>query len=106
MKKIIHVLARVLAVVIVLFFGVFILEGFSPEFTLGAAISHLISTAVVLAIAVIAWKKPTIGGWIFIALSLVFGVMSRFNLQTIYIFGFLVFTGILFLLDGRNKAVK
>lgn len=101
MKKITHYLPRVLAVLIVLFFGVFILEGFGPGFGWQDLISHLLPTLIVLAITIMAWKRPKIGGWLFIGMGVFAGLFFHpFIFNGLAFGGVFALTGILFLADG------
>lgn len=70
MKKIIYYLDRLLSVLIVCFFAAFVLEGFSPQFTWMDSLAHLVPTLIVLGITFVAWKKPKIGGWLFVLFGL------------------------------------
>jgi len=64
MNKIIYYLPRILTIAMVLFFGIFILEGF--------ALVQIFLTLVILGITVAAWKWPKIGGCFLILLGLFF----------------------------------
>jgi hypothetical protein len=100
MKKIFFYLARILSILIVAFFAMFILEGFSPEFSWADSLSHLILTLIVLVVAITSFKWPKIGGWIFIVLGLAFMVFfwSK-DWNSIIIGGVPLITGILFLAE-------
>jgi hypothetical protein len=104
MNKFIFYFPRVLSVIIVLFFGLFILEGLSPEFGWQASLMHLFQTLVILGATIIAWKWPKIGGWFFIIpglyfLLLIFRNVQFFNLTIGSIF---LITGILFLINKKQ----
>ncbi|MFA5755230.1 MAG: hypothetical protein WC909_02650 [Candidatus Paceibacterota bacterium] len=71
-------ISKILSIIIVCFFAIFALEGFSPEFNLMDSLSHLLLTLLILGITALAWKKPQIGGWFFIALGLVY-LVTNFN---------------------------
>lgn len=66
MNKIIYYLDRLLSIIIVGFFAIFILEGLSPQFSWKDSLGHLVPTLIALAITIVAWKKPKIGGWLFV----------------------------------------
>lgn len=99
MKKIIYYLPRVLAVLLTLFFGIFILEGFGSDFRIGDLLAHF-SLALLLAMATfIAWKYSKIGGWAFIIIGLFFGFFFHPLLWTgLVIGGTTAIIGILFLI--------
>lgn len=93
-------ISKVLSIIIVLLFAVFILEGFSPDFNLMDSLSHLALTLVIIGITILAWKKPHIGGWIFILLGGLY-LMDNFNSHysnLIILAGLPISTGILFLI--------
>jgi hypothetical protein len=103
-KKIIYYLSRGLTVLIVLFFAVFILEGFDPEFGWPDALSHFFTALIVLAITITAWKWPKIGGAIFIVLGL--GLMVFLHpwwWNGLAIGGLPFLSGVLFLIEGYQK---
>jgi len=109
MKKFIYYLSRILAILIVAFLAMFILEGFSPEFGWQDSLYHLIITLIVLGGTILAWKRPKIGGWIFILLGLLVYLNMIFRPQwwgVIIIGGILLLTGILFLMEGFRKRHK
>ncbi|NMC09194.1 hypothetical protein GYA44_02595 [Candidatus Microgenomates bacterium] len=94
-------ISRFLSILVVLFFGLFIIEGFSPTFTLADSVSHLALTLIVLAIAVGSWKWPKVGGWFFVGLGILFGFFFTPFLWAGLIIGGIVFvTGALFVLEG------
>lgn len=100
MKHILYFLPRVLSLLLVLFFGIFILEGFDTGFGWGAALSHLLQTLIVLGITVVAWKWPKIGGWIFLALGVFFSVFFRpFWWNGLVFGGAVLLMGVLFLVS-------
>ncbi|MCK9578498.1 hypothetical protein M0R01_03335 [bacterium] len=109
MNKIIYYSSRILSIVIVGFFALFILEGFSPEFTWQDSLSHLVITLVVLGATIVAWKKPVIGCWFFIILGLyylIFISAPQQYWQGILIGGIPLLTGILFLIEATKKTAK
>jgi len=101
MKKIIFYLPRILSILIVLFFAAFILEGFSPEFGWQSGVAHLLLALVVLAITIIAWKKPKLGGGIYILFGVGLLLVSRFNPSSLLIAIVPIITGVLFLLQKK-----
>lgn len=102
MKKVLFYTPRVLSILIVLFFSMFILEGFDSNFGWQSGVAHLLLALVVLAITIIAWKLPKIGGGIFIAFGVGLLFVSRFNPSSLLIAIVPLITGILFLLQ-KNK---
>lgn len=104
MKKFTRYLARTLAILIVGFFAIFILEGFSPGFNWQDALSHLLLTVVILGITIVAWKWPRIGGWFFVILGGYYLLMILKDQWTNgLIIGLIpIITGILFLTDDKK----
>jgi hypothetical protein len=96
MKKLIYYLPRALAVLIVFFFALFILEGFSPEFFWQDSLSHLVITAIMLLATILAWKKPKVGSWFFILAGIYF-------IKGLFLSIPLLLAGILFLIEGFRK---
>jgi len=70
MKKFIYYLPRILTILIVAFLAMFILEGFSPGFSWQDSLMHLLMALIALGATILAWKRPKIGGWIFVLLGL------------------------------------
>lgn len=104
MKKIIFYLPRILSVAIVLFFAVFILGGFGPDFGWQDSAAHAVLALIALGITVLAWKKPKIGGWVFVVFGLYFLSMNLKDsrwLGAIIIGGVPLIAGILFLADKK-----
>jgi uncharacterized membrane protein SirB2 len=109
MQKFIYYLPRILSILIVSFLALFILEGFSPEFSWQDSLYHLIITLIVLGGTILAWKRPKIGGWIFILLGLLIYLNTIFRQQWwggIIIGGIPLLTGILFLMERFRKSNK
>lgn len=94
-------ISRFLSILVVLFFGIFIIEGFSPDFNLADSVSHLVLTLIVLAIAISSWKWPKIGGCFFIGLGVLFAFFfTPFIWAGLLIGGTVLITGVLFVLEG------
>lgn len=103
MKKIIHYLPRILSALLVVFFGLFILEGFDPSFHWQDSVMHLIITLIVLIPTIIAWKNPRVGGWLFVLLGILAMFFVRPPVYNGLIFGGVFFlTSALFIADGRK----
>jgi len=106
-KKIIYWLPRILSLIIVLFFAVFILEGFGPGFSWQDSLAHFLTALIVLGITIIAWKKPELGGWIFIVVGILFGLFFHSPWWNgLLIGGGPIIIGILFLLADPKESLK
>jgi len=101
MKKLLFYLPRILSLIIVIFFAVFILEGIGPDFTWRDSLMHFLLTLVVLAVTLISWKRSKIGGWLFILLGLFWLITLHALTNSIgmIIGGVHLITGLLFLFD-------
>jgi hypothetical protein len=96
MKKILFYLPRIFSIMLVAFFALFILEGFDPNFGWQSGLMHFFLAFVILAVTILAWKKPKLGGWLFIILGLYF--WNSLPIATTHIV-----TGILFIYTTKNK---
>ncbi len=106
MKNFIYYLPRALAILIVAFLSIFILEGFSPEFGWQDSLMHLLVALVALGAAIVAWKWPKIGGWVFVLFGLKYLLSVAPHAQTwsgLIIGGVPLLTGVLFLVEGFRK---
>jgi hypothetical protein len=104
--KLLYWLPRVLAILIVGFFALFILEGFSPEFSWQDSLSHGLTALIALGVTILAWKRPKIGGWIFVAFGVYycFAISSPAEWVSILVVGGVpILTGLLFLREGFTK---
>jgi hypothetical protein len=99
MQKFIYFLPRALAVLITIFFAIFILEGFSPEFSWQDSLAHFGVALIMLLATIFAWKKPKIGGWFFILAGIYF-------IKGLFVAIPLLLSGILFLAEGFGKKIK
>ena len=72
---------RVLAIIFIVFLSLFALDVFSGDAPfikkLGGFIVHLIPSFILVLILLISWRKPLIGGFLFILLSLAFALFFR-----------------------------
>jgi hypothetical protein len=72
---------RVLAMIFIVFFSLFALDVFSGDASffkkLGGFFVHLIPSFILLLILLVFWKKPLIGGSLFILLSIAFAFFLR-----------------------------
>lgn len=112
-KKFIFWAPRISIILYMLFLSIFALDVFGegygfPEVII-ALFMHLIPVFVLLIITIIAWKKPHIGGIIFIIIAIVFTIL--FNTYRDFI-GFILISvpplviGLLFLGDKYLKKFK
>lgn len=112
--KIVHYGARTLAVLFAAFLSIFILEGFDPEFGWQSGVAHAILAAIAIALAFIAFKRPRLGGWLYITIMLVFmtvivatnpmtqeGQILSLLINMTPLMGFIAGIGILFLVDAQ-----
>ena len=94
--------ARILALAMCVFLGVFALDAWDPgkrflERLADVAI-HLVPSGVVLAIVIAAWHKPWIGGVAFLALAIAYALMVNFRIDWVLaISGPLFVIGLLYL---------
>jgi len=105
MQKFLYVLPRALAILMVGFTAIFILEGFSPEFSIGDALSHAVLTFVIAVATAVAWKWPKYGGWIFFLIAFPFMTpLLRGDFEGASMIGLVpLLTGILFIREGFAK---
>jgi ABC-type multidrug transport system fused ATPase/permease subunit len=81
------------------------LEGFDLRFGWRDGFSHAILALIFLIATIIAWKKPFVGGWLFIFLSIFLSFFLdawQWSQIIIVIFPFIV--GILFLIEYIFKS--
>jgi predicted tellurium resistance membrane protein TerC len=105
-QRFVYWLPRFVAVLIVAFFALFILEGFSPEFSWVDSLMHSLLALVALTMTVVAWKWPKVGGWFFVLLGARFLVPSLIGREVsgLVIGGVPVAAGILFLIEGFKNG--
>ena len=110
-KKILFWSPRILGILIAIFVSLFALdvfgEGYSTVETIVALVMHLIPTFVILIVLGIAWRWEWIGGFLFVALGVLYITLfwEPSNLPAyLVISGPLFLTGILFLLDGCYRS--
>lgn len=106
MEKVIYIAPRVLGVAAILFISIFALDVFTPETSLGEELLgfaiHLIPSAVLTVILVIAWRFEWLGAALFVAVGCsAFFLLHRSALWHFAIIGgpFIV-TGLLFALSA------
>jgi len=108
MKKVMYYLPRILGLLITAFFALFILEGFDPQFGWQSGLAHLAVAVVALGATILAWKKPRIGGWLFIAFGLWYLITALHGewWSGLITGGVPLATGLLFLWDGYKNKQK
>ncbi len=106
-KKVLFWAPRVLGVLFAIFISLFALDVFMEGYgfweTIIALLMHLIPTAIFLLVLVVAWRWERIGGFLFIALGVLYIALfwSPDRLPGyLIISGPLFLVGFLFLLDG------
>ena len=112
-EKILFWSPRVLGILIAIFVSLFALdvfgEGYSFWETIAALAMHLIPTLVILIVLGIAWRWEWIGGFLFVALGVLYITLfwEPSNLPAyLIISGPLFLAGILFLLDGCYRKAN
>lgn len=95
MKKHIHFLPRILSILFIVFISLFALDVFEEPQWLLALIIHLIPSYILIILTIIAWKKPRIGGILFLITGLILLGISR----SLVIATPALFIGILFLIQ-------
>jgi len=110
-KQILFWSPRILGILIAVFVSLFALdvfgEGYSTKETIVALAMYLIPTFVILVVLGIAWRWEWIGGFLFVALGVLYITLfwEPSNLPAyLIISGPLFLTGILFLLDGCFRS--
>lgn len=98
MKKNLYYLPRILAVLVTLFFSLFILEGFGPGFGWQDSLIHFLLALVLLGTTVLAWRQPKVGGPLFTILGIGFMIFFHpFWWNGLLIGGVPLLSGLLFL---------
>lgn len=94
-----------------LFVSIFVLDVFGQRYsfweTLAALLMHLIPTFVILVVLAISWRWEWIGGFLFVALGVLYITMfwEPSNLPAyLFISGPMFLVGILFLLNGYLRS--
>jgi hypothetical protein len=111
LEKTLYWSPRALGILVAIFVSLFALdvfgEGYSFWETILALVMHLIPTFVILLVLGIAWRWEWIGGFLFVALGVLYITLfwEPSNLPAyLIISGPLFLTGILFLLDGYYRS--
>jgi hypothetical protein len=109
MKEIIHYLSRILSIVILSFFSIFIFEGSSNQFTWIDSLVHAFMSIIILSATITSWMWPHIGGWLFIILGTIsfFFFYNPSIIWTCIVIGGINFiTGAIFLLSSNKHIGK
>ena len=105
MKKFWFWFPRVLTIVFILFLALFAFDVFDGQYgfwgTVLAFLIHLVPNFILTALLILAWKKPRIGGWVFIILGAAVIIVSAFNGFPNLIFLVMVAIGVLFLVSSK-----
>lgn len=110
-RTILHWAPRVFGILYAVFISLFALDvwgtgaGFLEE--LAAFLVHLLPTYFILAVVIVAWKNPWVGGILFIVLATVFGLVFGWGETATLLLLALIPTaiGLLFMCDGCiNKS--
>jgi hypothetical protein len=108
MKKFLYWLPRILSVLFICFLTLFSLDVFEIEAPwyqlIGGFLIHSIPSLVLIVVTIIAWKKPKIGGWLFMAVGLGLAILTKFNLMSMVIYVSPIIVGILYLVSGKSQA--
>lgn len=109
MKKFLYFLPRILAILITAFFAIFIAEGFSPEFSWVDSLVHAIPAAILAVATYVSWKRPLIGGWIFLVPGFLLLVNAFTREQwwiSLPLVLPLILVGVLFVVEGFRQKKK
>jgi hypothetical protein len=108
-QKLLFYFPRILSIIFILFISIFALDVFGeykiPE-VLWALVMHLIPTFILIALTILAWKKPKAGGIAFIVLSLISTIFFKTyqNIISLILISLPPFaTGILFYISKLPK---
>jgi hypothetical protein len=101
---------RILGIAVALFLGLFALDAFQPGRPLARALAdfamHLLPAAMVLAIVVLAWHRPWVGGVSFVLLAAAYALTARYRIEWIVaISGPLLIVGVLYLWSGGTEIL-
>ena len=110
-KRFLYWAPRILGILIAVFVSLFALDVFGEDYnfweTIVALMMHLIPTAIILIFLAIAWRWERAGGFLFIALGVLYFALfwdpSRWPAY-LMISGPLFLAGVLFLFDGYYQG--
>lgn len=102
MRPFLHIAPRALAIAIVVFFSLFIFEGFVPGFMWIDSLRHLFVAVAILGATIIAWRWPDTGGWLFLIVGIFYmqAIFSEAWWNGLIVGGIPLITGFLFLAEG------
>ncbi len=110
MNKYLLWIPRVLGIAFAVFISIFALDVFGEGsgfwITLVALLIHLVPTYLIVAAIIISWKWPKVGGWIWIALGLLYLAMAGGKVHwsaLVLLPAPAIIIGILFLLQSQRK---
>jgi hypothetical protein len=100
--------ARIVAIATCAFLSLFALDAWTPGRPLSQTAAevavHLVPSAILLLIILLAWRQPWIGAVGFVALAAAYAVMVRFRLDWLLVVsGPLLTAGLLFLWSWRQS---
>lgn len=101
-RKILLWSPRILGILVALFIGLFALDAFDDGFF--ATLIHLAPTILLLLVVAVSWRYEWVGGGVFIALSVLYGIDVFPRMDWIFaISGPLFVVGFLFLWSWRHR---
>jgi hypothetical protein len=107
MSKVLHYLPRVLSILFILFVSIFALDVFGTPDSLWREITgfliHLIPSYVLIAVAILAWKKGFIGGIVYIVIGFLAVFWLRGDLASLVIIIPFFIIGVLFLISSQRE---
>ncbi|MBU0907862.1 MAG: hypothetical protein KKD18_04475 [Nanoarchaeota archaeon] len=104
-------ISRIIAILYIVFISLFALDAFSGsgnfwEVFVGFLI-HLIPSAILVILLVVAWKHEMVGGWLYLILGVIFTIFYDTYESVITFFvlsGPLFFIGVLFLISAMKDS--
>jgi hypothetical protein len=112
MKKFLRLAPRILVIIYICFISMFAFDVFAeyafPE-VLVALFMHLIPSFALLALLAVAWKRPRLGGALFLILAIFFTIFFKLyeDFIVFLIIGLPVYTiSILFLLNSNDQKTS
>ncbi len=104
MNKALNWTPRILSILLSLFFLSFTLEGFSEGFSLIDSLMHFLLALSIIAITILSWKKPKLGGVFFMLIGVALTILIHKEWQSLVFVGIVPFiTGILFYISKPNR---
>lgn len=109
MSKTLYWVPRIFGILLIIFVSLFALDVFGADFSWVALLIHLIPTLILVAILLISWKWPKVGGvlWILIGLYYVFMTKAQEHYVTYLVITLpAVINGVLFLMQKQSYERK